>query len=119
MEPSKKYLIHCIAWNALGFIVLMSPVLEVVSDALAEDKMFLLWSAAIFAIPLVLFSLGIYLLWRGIPRRKLIIGGMVISALFLLIELWGIDGLFMPSVSSRIFDCRDEFKIPPSYTCPQ
>ena len=119
MEPSKKYLIHCIVWNMLGFIVFMTPVFEVVSDALAEDKIFLLWSATIFAIPLVLFIAGVFLLWRGIGKRKLLIIGMVTCALFLLFEAWSIDGLFQPTLSSRIFDCRDEFKIPPSYTCPQ
>lgn len=118
MDLSKKYLIHCIAWNVIGFSVLMSMGWGVVSDILGDFTIFLLWAVTVISFPLVLLIVGVYLLWRGAQRRKLIVVGMVISTLFLFFELWTIDGLFVPNLSSQIF-CTEDTQIPPRYLCPQ
>ncbi len=116
MEPSKKYLIHCIAWNILGFIVLMSPWLDVISGILGDFSIFILWSVAVIISPLILLIIGVYLLWRGTPRWKLIVAGSRISTLCLLLEVWAIDGLFVSPLTSQIF-CTKDTEIPPRYLC--
>jgi multisubunit Na+/H+ antiporter MnhC subunit len=65
--------------------------------------------------PFILLIIGTYLLWRSTQGRKHIVIGMVISALCLFLMVWSLVGYSQPSG----FDCPDEFKVPPSYTCPQ
>jgi hypothetical protein len=129
MEPSKKYLIHCIGWNVLGLAIFMSQVFSVISDILGDFSIFILWSVTVIFFPLMLLIVGTYLLWRAPPKRKLVITGMAISALCLLFVASVIDGLFQPNLSSYIFGtgefsspvsgiCIEDTNIPPNYKCP-
>jgi hypothetical protein len=119
MELSKKYLIHCIAWNVLAWVALVLMVWVVPENILSDENKFFTVAVIIFFTPLVLFFRGVYLLWCGTPRRKMLVVGMLLSIVLTLLAFWGIDGYFQPPLSSYVFDCPDEFKVPPSYTCPQ
>jgi hypothetical protein len=126
MEPSKKYLIHCIAWNVLAWAALALMVWVVPENIFSDENKFFTVAVTIFFTPLVLFFRGVYLLWCGTSRRKMLVVGMLLSVFLSMFAFWGIDGYFQPPLSSHIFGgpevrgyiCGEEFPYVSKSPCP-